>query len=192
MNKMTNRPLSLSWTRLTLLLGVMVAVLGVGIGATQVSAQEDLTEAQTQRIQANCQSIKATLNQLHISDALLRVNRGQFYESLAGKLMDRFNTRLGNNDINTTQFVALTNSYRATLNLFRSDYQAYEQQLSRTIAIDCTKRPAEFHAAVVSAREKRSKVHDAVLKLNQYISDYKTAVDTFAVGYDQATGGRHE
>lgn len=180
---------SFSWFRLAVVVGFFAVIFAGLFSVHQASAQDELTTEQTQRIQANCQTIKSTLNQLHVSDALLRVNRGQFYESLAGKLMDRFNSRLGNNGINTTQFAALTSSYRAALNTFRSDYQAYEQQLSRAINIDCTKRAADFHSAVTNAREKRSKVHDDVLKLNQYIVDYKIAVDTFAVGYDQATGG---
>lgn len=186
---MTTINATVAWPRLTIVAGIFAVMFAGLFLVNQASAQDELSTEQVQRIQANCQTIKSTLNQLHVSDALLRVNRGQFYESLAGKLMDRFNSRLGNNGISTTQFVALTSSYRAALNTFRSDYQAYEQQLSRAINIDCTKRAADFHSAVANAREKRSKVHDDVLKLNQYIVDYKIAVDTFAVGYDQATGG---
>jgi hypothetical protein len=122
---------------------------------------------------------------------LLRVNRGQFYESMASKLMDRFNTRLSNNSIDNNAFVTITNGYGATLNTFRADYQSYEQQLSATLAIDCTKQPTAFNDAMASARASRNKVHDDVTRLNQQITDYQTAVSNFATSYNQVSGGSH-
>lgn len=176
---------------------VRLAVLAIAASALLLGAilgprvqAEELTSQQTQRIISNCQNIKTNLNQLHVNDALLRVNMGQFYESLAGKLMDKFNARLASNSIGNSQFTAITTNYRTTLNNFRTSYQAYEQQLAATINIDCSKRPAEFHESLKSARDKRSTVHDNVLKLKQYIIDYKTSVDTFASNYNQAVGSR--
>jgi len=171
----------------------LVALLAVVFFAgSTLAADEPLTSEQKQRIQANCQSIKSTLNQLHVSDALLRVNRGQFYESLAGKLMDRFNGRLAANDIDAKSMVAITGSYRTALNTFRTDYQVYEHQLADALAIDCTKEAQAFHDSVEEARTKRSKVHQDVLRLNEYISDYKLAVNTFAESYGEVSTGDAE
>ena len=95
--------------------------------ASTPAAAEDLTPEQADRVRTNCVSIKNSLNQLHASDALLRVNRGQVYESMATKLMDTFNARLSNNRLDNKAMTAATTSYRAALATFRSDYIAYEQ-----------------------------------------------------------------
>jgi len=178
--------------KLPLRLAVIGSIASVLLGVLFVSttsAEDALTSEQVQRIQANCQSMKSTLNQLHVSDALLRVNRGQFYESVASKLMDRFNSRLSTNGIDILQLTDATTQFRSTLNTFRSMYHDYEKQLSAAIAIDCTKQPEAFHQSVQAARTKRTAVHSEVLKMNQYMTDYKTAVDAFATSYIQATSG---
>ncbi len=167
---------------------VLAGLLLSAVNLTPVSA-DDLTPDQQQRIKTNCNQIKTTLNQLHVSDALLRVNRGQFYESMSSKLMERFNTRLSNNGITNTNFVTITNTYGTTLSTFRLDYQAYEQKLSGTIEIDCTKDPVGFNNAINDARALRNKVHDDVIKLNQEITDYQTTLSTFAASYNQPSGG---
>src|SRR5690606_19742079 len=119
------------------------------------------------------------------SDALLRVNRGQIYESLASKLMDRFNDRLGSNSLDNKAMLTVTGSYRTQLNTFRSDYISYEQKLAAALAIDCTNRPAEFHTTVQEARKLRSTVHSDVVKLHQYIDDYRSSVGDFFLNYER-------
>lgn len=159
----------------------------------RVSAETtQLSSEQQQQIKSNCQTIKSTLNQLHVSDALLRVNRGQFYESLATKLMDRFNSRLSSNGIDVVGFTAITNRYRTSLNSFRSDYQSYENQLANAIEIDCVASPQSFHDTVQAAREKRFTVHDDIKSLNQAITDYQNAVNTFADQYKTVTSGGND
>ena len=152
-----------------------------------VSAEE-LSSEQIDRITANCASIQGSLFQLHASDALLRVNRGQIYESVGSKLMNNFNGRLGNNGLDNKGLIVVTNSYQAGLADFRLDYIAYEKQLSATMAIDCVKSPSEFHTSLESAREKRGIVHTDVLRLNQYIDDYRSAVNDFMLNFERVTG----
>ncbi len=171
------------------IIGVAAGVVLSIVIASQSFAEAPLTTEQQQHIQTSCLTIKNTLNQLHVSDALLRVNRGQFYESMASKLMDRFSARLTSNGIDATTFQAITNSYRSTLDAFRSDYQTYEQQLSTTIGIDCTKQPVTFYNDVLQSRSKRTTVHDDVTKLNQEMSDYQAAVTAFANKYHQVSSG---
>lgn len=156
--------------------------------SSSVIAQE-LTPTQTAQIQTNCQSIKSVLNQLHVSDALLRVNRGQLYESIATKLMDRFNTRLASSDFESNNFQAITSNFRDELTKFRTDYVNYERQLSRVIAIDCQENPTEFNSALEDARALRFKVRDDVERLNQHITDYQAAVNNFYTSYQQLTSG---
>jgi hypothetical protein len=159
------------------------------VGTQNIAAGTSLSDADIQKIQSTCQSMKTTLNQLDVSDALLRVNRGQFYESLASKLMDPFNGRLASNNIEVINFLSITNRYRSTLNSFRTDYSSYEQQLSNAMNTDCNKSPQAFYDAVQSARDKRNTVHSDVASINQAITDYQTAVSSFADTYKNATNG---
>lgn len=152
---------------------------------THTVAAEDLTPEQTTRIKANCVAIKNSLNQLHASDALLRVNRGQVYESMASKLMDNFNARLASNKLDNKAMTTVTNNYRTALTNFRADYIAYEQQLSAAIAVDCYEQPNTFHVAIDKARELRQKVHEDVLRLHRLIDDYRTSVGDFLLNYER-------
>lgn len=173
-----------------MIIGVVAALFLSISGIQSASAQTTLTEEQLRRISANCTTTKNTLNQLHATDALLRVNRGQVYEAMSTKLMDRFNTRLTSNNLDAVGTIAVTKGYRTALNTFRSDYQTYERQLSDAINIDCTKKPAEFHTAIESAREKRDTVHKDVLRLHQYIDDYRFAVKDFLINFERVAGDR--
>jgi len=155
------------------------------VGLQGVSAQSDLSEEQLKRISSNCLSIKNSLNQLHASDALLRVNRGQLYDSIGSKLMNNFNSRLSSNNLDNKGLQATTNGYQTALTTFRNDYQLYERQLTATIRIDCDKSPAEFHNAIEDARVKRAKVHTDVLRLNLYIDDYRTGVNDFLINFER-------
>lgn len=153
------------------------------------SAQEvpRLTDEQRSRIASNCLSIKSTLAQLHASDALLRVNRGKVYESMATKLMDSFNSRLSSNRLDAKATSAVTSSYRTALNTFRVDYRLYEEKLSATLRLDCTKEPQQFYESLESARSLRKTVHEDVLKLHRYIDDYRSAVGDFLLNYKRVS-----
>lgn len=163
--------------------GLMSAVFG-GVSFLSVSAQDPtINSQQIDRIISNCTLTKNTLNQLHASDALLRVNRGQIYESLSTKLMDGFNDRVANNNLNNSSLTSAYTSYNSALNNFRSDYKTYEEHLATAIGVNCLKQPVSFYDAVSSARTGRSKVHDDILKLNQFVDQYKSAVVQFENDY---------
>lgn len=154
-----------------------------------VSAQNpSLTSQQIEQISGNCLSTKNTLTQLHASDALLRVNRGQIYESMYTKLIDKFNARVAANKLNHDDLSNIAQQYSMTLDTFRLDYQAYEEQLAKTLDIDCKKKPTQFYDGVILARSKRDQVHAEVLKLNQYIDQYQLALDQFEQEYNQSDG----
>lgn len=174
--------------RVRLVVFGMIAASLLSVFILKNSYATDLSADQTSRIQANCLSIKGSLNQLHASDALLRVNRGQIYESVGTKLMSSFNSRLSNNGLDNKGLVAVTDEYQTALTTFRNDYQSYEQQLSLTIKADCIKDPSGFHASLEDARTKRSTVHTDVTHLNQYIDDYRSAVNDFMLNFERVTG----
>ena len=171
-----------------ILVGFVAALLLSAVVVRTASAQTTLTNDQLQQISNNCLAIKNTLNQLHASDALLRVNRGQIYEAVGTKLMDKFNSRLSANGQDATGTTLVANDYRNALNTFRNDYQLYERQLSDAIKIDCDKQPADFYDAVESARSKRAKLHTDVQSLHNYIDDYRSAVSDFLINYERVTG----
>lgn len=167
-----------------LLVCLVFAVLSSGASLISVAAQSNtITNQQIQRIRGNCLSTKTTLNQLHASDALLRVNRGQIYESMSIKLMNGFNGRVSNNDFNNNSLVSVTNNYNSSLDTFRLDYKTYEEQLSSAIGIDCQKQPVSFYDAVSLARTNRNRVHGDIVKLNQYVDQYQSAVNQFEKDY---------
>ncbi|MES2630619.1 MAG: hypothetical protein V4611_01560 [Patescibacteria group bacterium] len=155
--------------------------------ATQTAHAQStaLTAEQVEHIRSNCVSIKNTLNQLHASDALLRVNRGQVYESMAGKLMDPFNSRLNNNRLDNKATSVVLTSYRTSLDTFRTDYKNYEEKLSSSIRTDCTSDPEAFYLKIEEARILRAKVHEDVVKLHRYIDDYRTAVSDFLLNFER-------
>jgi hypothetical protein len=166
---------------------LFIAVLAL-TWASAVQAQSSprtLTTEEENRIKANCVSLKGTVTQLHATDALLRVNRGQIYESMATNLMDRFNARLGSNSLDNKGMVSVTGSYRSALDTFRADYIAYEQKVAQALRINCEAEPAAFFNALQSARELRTKVHDDVTKLHALIDDYRSSVGDFLVNYER-------
>jgi len=145
-----------------------------------VSAQNTVINSQqTEQIRSNCASTKNTLNQLHASDALLRVNRGQAYESVLTKLLDKFNSRVSNNKMSNAGLTSVTNDYVTALDTFRLDYKTYEEHLSAAIDIDCSKEPVTFYDAVLLARTERDKVHTDVIRLNQLIDKYQVSLNQF-------------
>ncbi len=165
--------------------GLIGAVLICGLFFIKiVSAQIDVpTDAQIQLVQNNCVALKSTLNQLHASDALLRVNMGQLYESMVIKLMNGFNGRIENNNLNNNDLVSETKKYNSILDNFRNDYQAYEEKLSAAINADCQNHPVSFYNAISTARTYRDKVHADVVRLNQSIEQYQSTTDQFESDY---------
>lgn len=145
-----------------------------------------MNSAQTEIIRSNCVAAKTKLKQLHASDALLRVNMGQIYESMLTKLMEKFNGRLANNDYGNGDFVSVSINYSSALDDFRSDYMAYEKQLSLAIDIDCSTQPVSFYDAVVKAQTKRNQVHEDVARLNQFATKYESTLIQFEKNYQKS------
>lgn len=144
-----------------------------------------MTEAHIERIRTNCGQAQATLNQLHASDALLRVNRGRLYESISTKLMTPFNSRVALNKLDSLNLPGITSRYDRELMAFRQNYQHYEESMSKTLKLDCTKQPVAFYDSVAETREKRMRTHESVVKLNKTIQDYKAEFEVFAQKFQE-------
>lgn len=139
-----------------------------------------MTEDHIQRIRTNCIDAQSVLTQLHASDALLRVNRGQLYESISTKLMAPFNSRVALNKFDGSKLFAQSTNYEQQLNEFRSNYKDYDEAMTRTLRINCANEPVAFYDSVGEARSKRQLVHQSVIKLQESIQNYKTEFEAFA------------
>jgi hypothetical protein len=158
---------------------VAIAMLSLMLIAPTAHA-DDLSDMQLARIRNNCVEAQSTLRQLRASDALLRVNRGQLYELISTKLMAPLNSRISLSKLDGVNLMSTSLGYDRTLNDFRSSYKAYDTAISRTIAIECMAHPEDFYQSLVIARNKRTVVHENVLKLQKAIQQYQVEFDTFA------------
>ena len=157
-------------------------LFGVLFLHSAVYAQSDglMTEEHIARIRSNCIEAQSTLTQLHTSDALLRVNRGQLYESISAKLMTPFNSRATLNRLDVTKIVSVTASYERELMAFRANYKLYEEAISQALKINCTNQPVAFYDNVNDARIKRAVVHDNTTNLKNIIQKYKDEFEVIA------------
>lgn len=162
---------------------LVVMVCGLFTARMAYAQNDEPTDSQIQLVQSNCVALKSTLNQLHASDALLRVNMGQLYESMSIKLMSGFNRRVENNSMNNNSLLSETKNYDLLLDYFRNDYQAYEERLSAALNTDCRNNPTSFYNAISSARIYRDKVHSDVLRMNQSIDKYQSIIEQFESDY---------
>lgn len=174
----------MKFSKYIITIGLVLSVVIDIVQPSTIYAQDaTVSEEQAKQIKASCVSTKATLSRLHSSDALMRVNAGQIYESISTKLMDGFNARVSNNSMNNAGLIFVSNDYEAQLDTFRNDYITYEGQLSKAINTDCANQPADFYNAILDARTKRGDVYGDVVKLNQYIDSYSSAVNKFEKEY---------
>jgi hypothetical protein len=167
---------------------VLFSVVLSGASLWQVMAQSSsMTEAHIARIKANCIDAQASLTQLHTSDALLRVNRGRMYESIATKLMVPLNSRIAANQLDGKSLVDIYTTYEVKLAEFRATYQSYEQSMSDVLRMNCQNQPVSFYDKVNATSELRKKVHTSVVALHKAINDYKAAFEAFAKKFEEST-----
>lgn len=166
---------------------VLVTLVGVVFVMRPASAQQAdapvMTEAHIQHIKASCGDALRTIQQLHTNDALLRVDRGQLYETISAKLMARLSSRLATNNIDAVPFVKISTQYDKVLAEFRVNYKRYDDQMSAVLLLDCTRQPVAFYDAVAKARALRSATHANIIELNRLTGEYEKVFDTFYTNY---------
>jgi hypothetical protein len=171
-----------------LIVVTVLVVAGVVLWRASVAVHADddsslMTEAHITRIRSNCAEAQSTLSQLHASDALLRVNRGQVYESISTELMAPLNSRLASNQVGDANLVTIANAYDNELAAFRTAYQVYEESMSQVLEINCTNEPVSFYDAVADARTKRNAVYQSTQTLKTTIQDYENEFEVFAKNF---------
>ena len=91
-------------------------------------------------LRTRCDDIQSSLRRLHTSDALLRVNVGQTYNTLSARLMARLNSRLALNRIDSRELVDISGKFDQLRGDFASDYNTYESSFSALLKIDCKQK----------------------------------------------------
>lgn len=165
----------------------LVGGLLFGMPSAQAEDAAPMTDAHIARIKANCVDAQATLFQLHASDAGLRVNRGQIYESLSTKLMTPFNLRMVLNRIDAASLVTAAAEYERQLQAFRNQYQEYDQAMTATLRMNCVKQPVAFYDSVADTRKKRQLTHESTVELHKTIEKYGTEVDALSKNFEGKT-----
>jgi uncharacterized protein YpmB len=172
--------------RISIFLSIFVVAITAGVVWYSSARAENapMTEAHIERIRANCVEAQSTLGQLHASDALLRVNRGQLYESISTKLMAPLNSRASLNRLNSVNLVSIATNYEGQLVYFRQSYKQYEEAMSQALKINCMNQPVVFYDSVADVRTKRKKVHESTVALHDTIREYKNEFEVFAKQFE--------
>ena len=165
---------------ISLFIATLYGVALFGMPARAVEETQPITEAHIERIRTNCIDAQSTLFQLHTSDAGLRVNRGQLYESIATKLMAPLNSRVVLNRLDSVTLVSIADEYNKQLSQFRSLYQEYDVSMAEALKINCVNQPVAFYDKVTETREKRQLTHASALNLHKTIQQYGEAFEAFA------------
>ncbi len=138
-----------------------------------------LDDAQIEKIRTNCLDVQSTLERVHASDALARVNLGQRYENISTKLMAPLNSRIAFNRLDNVELTKTTIEFNTELDNFRSLYQQYEQTMLRAIQMKCRDQPVSFYDTITLSRDHRSAVHESVLKMGGLLKQYGLQFETF-------------
>ena len=160
---------------------IAIAVV-VGLSGSVVRAEDQsliLSDEQIDLIRSNCVDTQSTLQRVHASDALARVNLGQRYETISTKLMAPMNSRISLNRLDGLDMAKTTVDFNTQLDDFRSLYQQYEQTLLRTIQLKCRDQPVGFYDTLSLSRNHRAAVHESVKMLNGLIVQYAEQYEAF-------------
>lgn len=147
-----------------------------------------VSEAQIAAIKQNCVTNQAALNQLHQTDAFLRIDRGNLYRTISDKLMVPLNRRMASNRLDASALVRTTSQFNTEYKTFYQAYIAYDNRISRLLSIDCTKEPVKFYNALISAREARQYLYESNQRLVTHATDYKQQFDAFRVDFLNGEG----
>lgn len=158
---------------------IIAALLGVGmVGMRTVGAVSDtsnvITDKQVTVIRSRCGDIQATLNRIHESDKVLRVNKGYAYKAvMLDKLMTPLNQRIATNQVDGGKLGKITAQFSQTFEKFDKAYSVYERNLSAAINIDCTKQPSTFYNQVLLAYQSRKDLYENDTQLIDLAKEYK-------------------
>lgn len=166
--------------RTILLFPAVLSALGLAVLASQSThAEIIITPEQTTAIKTHCVENQAVLNQLHQTDAFLRIDRGNLYRTISDKLMVPLNRRLAANRLDGGSLTNITADFNREYNRFYKAYISYDNAITKLLGIDCTKEPVAFYNALLEARVSRAVLNSSNQRLVQLARDYKVEFDTF-------------
>lgn len=157
-------------------------VLAVDESTESPDGKEVPTIERIDQIKSVCKSVQTTINQIHVNDALARVNLGREYEDFSSKLLEPFNARVELNKLDHADLKNVTDKYNRHLSAFREAYRNYDNTMTDIINIDCTANTEKFYDLIIKARSERMKVGQQTLLLSQDASQYKDAFIKFRKG----------
>ncbi len=172
--------------KITVAIAIVSGLTFFLVGAPPVSSQS-LTTDEIEMIRQQCSSKQEALSRLNASDGVLRVNRGQLYESISTRLMARFNSRVASSRLDGGDLFSIVASYESGLSDFRERYIDYERALSEAMRINCSNQPEQFNDKVAEARRLRKLVHEEVVNLHSHIDDYRDAFESFAESFEEVS-----
>lgn len=134
---------------------------------------------QVGKIITECSNIKAHLGRLRSQDALMRVNLGQNYETMASRVMANFNLRAVSNRLNAADLVAKAAEFDENFTYFRENYTIYEKELVKLVNTDCAKSPTSFYEQLEKVRYYRSELNFNTSMLSKIADEYYQALEEF-------------
>lgn len=140
-------------------------------------------------ITMNCPDVKNRLVKIHENDGLARVNAGQQYDSVATKLMARFNSKIAESRLDGGKLFSYAAEFESHLTKFRDQYRRYETGMTQLIKSDCDAYPQNFYYLLDAVRSERQKVQDEVVKLHEIAADYRNEVKKFSKNYNNQKQG---
>lgn len=162
--------------------------LGVGailaLGGFALAEGENSTQSSEEKILTvveQCSSIKKHFAKIHSTDALKRVNLGQFYELISNNLMAKMNARIILNRFNGADLVKISSDFDQNIEYFRDNYTKYETELKRLEKQNCSNATdaREFYAQLEKVRSSRREVEFNVSKLSELAKEYQKSVSDF-------------
>lgn len=157
--------------------GAIIIIASNSVSAQEAGDSAEPTRAVTiSKIQHNCSNLMSNLRQIHTSDALLRVNSGQSYNSIATRLMARLNSRLSINRLDGAVLIDTTSKFEKLRTSFVSQYNDYDNSMSELLRIDCQKSPEEFYNRLQVTRKLRSELATTSNKLSDNVIIYRQGV----------------
>lgn len=168
--------------KISLLALIVTGATTIMVASTS-RAELVVSKAQINAIKEHCVANQASLNQLHQTDAFLRIDRGNLYKTISDKLMVPLNRRIAANGLDGGLLVATTAQFNNEYKRFYAKYISYDTAISNLLSIDCTREPVSFYDALVKAREARTELNSSTQRLVDLARQYKTQFDTFRTNF---------
>lgn len=155
-------------------------VIAVVLAATPsavwaVSQPATLTDDQVEYIRNNCADAQNSLRTLYATDAVARINLGQQYEAIAGRLMAPMNSRVALNKLDGVELTKTTVAFNSELDNFRKTlYSPYKDDMTDIIAMKCYDQPIEFYDKLMVILDLRTQLRASVNKMNELLAQYRS------------------